>query len=234
MDARAGPRRRFGTDADANRLDRRNRHQRLREPAVELAVPLDVAAEADGHAGGDDLEAAAHRVSRRFRRVNRLDHPLRRLFIHAAKRRVVWQRRGLRERHGRAFGKMDAADREDVAGDADAGGCQQLAGDGAGGDPRRGLARARPLEDVAHVVAAVLGDAGQVGMPRPRPRDRRAIARRSRPAPARARCAWCCCQFTQSRFSMSMAIGPPIVWPARTPEMMSARSDSMAIRRPRP
>ena len=42
------------------------------------------------------------------------------------------------------------------------------------------------------------------------------------------------CQFTQSRFSMSMAIGPPIVWPARTPEMMSARSDSMAIRRPRP
>jgi hypothetical protein len=43
-----------------------------------------------------------------------------------------------------------------------------------------------------------------------------------------------CCQLTQSRFSIDIAIGPPIVSPARTPDRMSARSDSIAIRRPRP
>jgi hypothetical protein len=43
-----------------------------------------------------------------------------------------------------------------------------------------------------------------------------------------------CCQFGQSRFSIIIAIGPPIVSPARTPERISARSDSMAMRRPRP
>ena len=43
-----------------------------------------------------------------------------------------------------------------------------------------------------------------------------------------------CCQFTQSRFSMIIAIGPPILSPPRTPDTMSALSDSIAIRRPRP
>ncbi len=42
------------------------------------------------------------------------------------------------------------------------------------------------------------------------------------------------CQFGQSRFSISIAIGPPIVSPARTPDSTSARSDSIAMRRPRP
>jgi hypothetical protein len=41
-------------------------------------------------------------------------------------------------------------------------------------------------------------------------------------------------QLGQSRFSIIIAIGPPIVSPARTPEKISARSDSIAIRRPRP
>ena len=43
-----------------------------------------------------------------------------------------------------------------------------------------------------------------------------------------------CCQFGQSRFSIINAIGPPIVSPARTPERTCARSDSIAMRRPRP
>jgi hypothetical protein len=43
-----------------------------------------------------------------------------------------------------------------------------------------------------------------------------------------------CCQFTQSRFAIDIAIGPPIVSPARTPDRISALSDSIAMRRPRP
>ena len=46
VDARAWKRRDVGPLADANRLDRVNRHDGLREPPVELSVPLDVAAEA--------------------------------------------------------------------------------------------------------------------------------------------------------------------------------------------
>jgi len=42
------------------------------------------------------------------------------------------------------------------------------------------------------------------------------------------------CQLIQSRFSINIATGPPSVSPARTPDTMSARSDSIAIRRPRP
>ena len=98
---------------------------------------------------------------------------------------------------------------------------EQLAGDGAGGDARGGFARARALEDVAHVGAAVLRDAGEVGMAGPRPRHRRAaraagIGRRLR---ASSRIVYC--QFTQSRFSIIIAIGPPMVSPARTPDRIS-------------
>ena len=55
-----------------------------------------------------------------------------------------------------------------MAGDADAGLREQLPRNGAGGDARRGLAGARALEDVADVVAAVLGDAGEIGVARAR------------------------------------------------------------------
>ena len=78
------------------------------------------------------------------------------------------------ERHRRAGRKRHAADGEDVAGDADPGAAEQLARHGAGRDARRGLAGARALEDVPHVRAAVLGDAGQIRVARPRLRDRRA------------------------------------------------------------
>src|SRR5437660_4094706 len=47
---------------------------------------------------------------------------------------------------------------------------QQLA-DGAAGDPRHGLPRTRPLEDVARVLTIVLQAAGQVGVPGPGPGD---------------------------------------------------------------
>ena len=43
---------------------------------------------------------------------------------------------------------------------------EQLAGDRADRDARRGLARARALEHVADVVVAVLHDAGEIGVAR--------------------------------------------------------------------
>ena len=57
------------------RLDRGDRHQRLRQPAIELAVPLRVAAEARRHAGGDHFEGAAAGVARLTRGVDLGDHP---------------------------------------------------------------------------------------------------------------------------------------------------------------
>ena len=80
------------------RLDRRNGHQRLRQPAVELAVPLHVAAEPDGHAGDDHFERAAVRVARLARaRRSRRSSAARRSAIDAAQRRSSRQRGGLLE-----------------------------------------------------------------------------------------------------------------------------------------
>ena len=65
----------------------------------------------------------------------------------------------------------DVADGRDVAGDADAELRQQLAGERAGGDARRGFAGAGALEHVADVVVPVLERAGEIGVAGPRPRD---------------------------------------------------------------
>ncbi|MGC4083840.1 MAG: hypothetical protein QM736_17440 [Vicinamibacterales bacterium] len=61
-------------DADADPLDRLDRHERLRETPIELAVPLHVAAETDGQTAHDHLEAATDRVARFLRGVDDLLH----------------------------------------------------------------------------------------------------------------------------------------------------------------
>ena len=90
---------------------------------------------------------------------------------------------------------------------------EQLAGDRAGGDARRRLARAGALEDVAHVAR------GRTSRRRRDPHGRaaagspaRAARRRHRAAaPSVTRIVYC--QFGQSRFSIIIAIGLPIVSP---------------------
>ena len=111
---------------------------------------------------------------------------------------------------------------------------QQLPADGADGDARRRFAGAGAFEHVADVVVAVLDDAGEVGVAGPRPRDGGALDARCVAVRRRASTAIVCCQFSQSLFGISSAIGAPVVTPWRTPLSTSARSDSMAIRRPRP
>ena len=50
--------------ADLDALDRLDAHEGLGQQGVELAVPVDVAAEADRHAVGQHLDHAAERVAR--------------------------------------------------------------------------------------------------------------------------------------------------------------------------
>ena len=63
VDLGAGSPGRLEAHADLDALDRRNRHHRLGQPAVEPPVPLRVRAEAEGHALGADLDQSAQRVA---------------------------------------------------------------------------------------------------------------------------------------------------------------------------
>ena len=161
-----------GPSADADRLDGLDRHQRLREPAVELAVPLDVAAEPGRHARG--------RSPRRRRRA------CRRPPCAASMAAIIRPRvRVSTQRSGESSGSASASSKEttrdagsvtspiadDVARDADPERPAGAGGDRAGGHARGGLARAGALEDVAHVVVAVLDGAGEIGVAGPRTRD---------------------------------------------------------------
>src|SRR5438034_3241278 len=65
---------------------------------------------------------------------------------------------------GRTYAGRHAAQFDHVAADLDAELLEQEFADGATGDPRPRLARARPLQDVAGVAPVVLQGAGQVGV----------------------------------------------------------------------
>ena len=137
----------------------------------------------------------------------------------------------------------DAADLGGERPDLDAELAQERPRDAAGRDPRRRLARGRALEDVAHVVEAVLERAGEVGVAGPDAGDRRrplvAVGRGvAKSASAASSSSGSTCmtwvQFSQSRLRTSSRIGDPSVSPWRTPARISARSCSIAWRAPRP
>ena len=91
--------------ADLDALDGLDRHEGAGEQRVELAVPVDVAAEPDGHAVGEDLDDAAEAVAVLGRRLDLGDHRLLGRGVEAADRRTRRSRRGRRGRAGRlAFG----------------------------------------------------------------------------------------------------------------------------------
>src|SRR5437764_1441434 len=77
-----------------------------------------------------------------------------------------------RSASGSAMRTGDAADLGHPAVNPDAEGLEQTLREPADGDARRRLARARALEDVAHVAVVVLERAGEVGVARPRARHR--------------------------------------------------------------
>ncbi len=63
---RAGTAGGLDPQADLDRLDRLDAHDGQRQPGVELAVPLGVAAQPDRAAGDDRLDDAAERVAGRL------------------------------------------------------------------------------------------------------------------------------------------------------------------------
>ena len=78
MDLRARTPRGLEAQADLDALDGLDRAERLGEAAVQPPVPLDVGAQADRAAEGDDLEDPAQRVSLGLGVVDGLgDPPLR-------------------------------------------------------------------------------------------------------------------------------------------------------------
>ena len=156
--------------AQPDGLDGRNRHDGLREPAVQLAIPVHVAAEARRHAVRDDLEGAADGVAGLLRFVDHLAHGGRDSRIHTPHIIVRGERPGLFEAHGERIGERGAANFNHVTRHVDAVARQELAGDGAGGDSRGGLARAGALEYVAQVLAR------RTSGRRPDPRDPAAAA----------------------------------------------------------
>ena len=153
--------------ADRHRLDRRNRHQRLGEPAIELAIPLHVAAEADRHVAGDHFKRSAEGVAGFLGRIDRRHHLLSRAPCRRTAAALPARGRGPRRttrrcRAGTTTPPMPVmwlVMSQPIA-------QQQLAGDRAGGDARRGFARAGALEHVANVVVIVFERAGEVGMTR--------------------------------------------------------------------
>ena len=164
----------FRADADADRLDGVNAHHRLRQPAIELPVPLHVGAEPRRQTRGDDFEGAAERVSGLFGGVDGRNHALLQFGVGAAQG-IIGQPEGLVERDDAAVGKGDTADGGDVARDTNTEASEQQAGQRASGDAGRGLSGAGALEDVADIAVPVLDRTGQVRMSRPRPRDGRTV-----------------------------------------------------------
>ena len=122
----------------------------------------------------NNLEGAANRVARLLRFVDHLTHRGRDARIHTPHVIVGGERPGLLEAHGQRIDERGAANFDHVTGHIDAVARQELAGDGAGGHSRRGLARAGALEHITQVLARVFQAAGQIRVTRPRPRDGRA------------------------------------------------------------
>ena len=130
MHARAWPERDFRADADAYRFDGVNAHDGLRQTAIELSVPLHIGPESRWQARRNHLECAAERVSGVLGGVDGRNHARLNLVIGAAKaKRIIGKRERLIEGHDSIVWQGHAADRGDMAGDADPEAAEQLTGE---------------------------------------------------------------------------------------------------------
>ena len=156
--------------ADLDALDGLDAHDRLRQHAVDLAVPVDVAAEAERHPEGQHLGDAAEGVAGLGRRLDGRDHRSRRRPVEAPDLVVVDGRKVVDARPTLGRGP-DIAQLQGVAEHRGA----ELSEEGLGQRTRRhacgGLASRRALEHVTGVVEAVLLHADEVGVAGPRGRE---------------------------------------------------------------
>src|SRR5581483_3081219 len=158
-------------EADLDALRGLDAHERVREPAVELPVPLRVAPEPRRCPDDDRLDDAAERVARLLALVDARDDAALGVGVRHPDRRFLRPHEDVLGREPGVI-RRDAADLRDPPHDADAERREERLREAADRDPRGGLARARALEDVPDVAMVVLERAGEIGVPGPRARDR--------------------------------------------------------------
>src|SRR5262249_14792114 len=117
---------------------------------------------------------AAQRVTGFLALVDERHDPAFGAGVRDAHRRLLRTRRDLLRVQLAVIG-ADAADLAHPAVDADTERCEQALRQPAHRHPRRGLARARALEDVAYVVVVVLEGPGEIGVTGPRAGHRQAL-----------------------------------------------------------
>src|SRR5205823_4611361 len=157
---------------DLHALDGVDAHDSPGEAAIQLAVPVDEAANTGGETPGDDLDDTAKRVAGGLGVIDPLDHAGCGVVIVAADFGIL---RPLEEVVPGHLGhrRLDLADGDDVAGDLNAQLTEERLRNAGGSHARRGLPRAGSLEDEPHVVQLVLERAGQVSVAGSRNSNRR-------------------------------------------------------------
>ncbi len=156
MRVRAAPRRVVPPVAYLDGLDGLNAHERLRQEAVELAVPMHVAAQAHGDPVGENLGHAAQRVAHLGGGLDGGDHRALGRGNEAADGAGIDALLVPGPGPGTPGGRGGLSEADDVAhhGHPDVG--EEKLGQRPRGHPSRRLASRSPLEDVARVVEPVL------------------------------------------------------------------------------
>ena len=144
MDLRAAPARHFEAEADLHPFDRLNAHQRLRQTAVELAVPLRMRAQPRRQAQGHNLEDTAQGIAFFFALLDQGDHFFFRLGIGSAHGRLLGAGAGFLVGKTVQIGR-DIADGANVTHDPDAERREQLLGERTHRRARDRVARAGAL-----------------------------------------------------------------------------------------
>ncbi len=221
--------------ADLHALDRLDGHQRGGEAGVQLAVPLDVAAQTRRYAVRQHLDDAAERVGVLLGGVDLGDHPRARLGVEAAQRVGVDPLGVLRAGLQAGLGG-DRPELDDVRDDLDAEGlldelpwrpCRRRPGRRSRGRWRaRGSAGRRcGRTSACRRGRRARGGAGSAGRCGP-------AGRASSGSTGSA--AMTVSHFGHSELPTRMATGLPSVTPWRTPPRISTSSCSNDIRAPRP
>ena len=166
--------------ADFDCLHRLNRKHRLRQPPVQLLIPVRVRAQPRRNVVRHHLEDAAQGIAGLNGPVNELLHRRPKFIVHAADLSVGRCTSGLNLLPGGGLLETHAADGGHVTEDLDAERPQKFLRHRPGGHTRGGLARAGPLQNVARVLEVELQHPGQVGVARARALQRALLIRQRR------------------------------------------------------